>query len=188
MIQTQIDSIIKVIKKEENKLLTEDKSKINSYENLEKQEKELENILEKEVSEEIIENCINLMDKYKPKKEEIKIYANVKKINELWKKDKSLYISKIYENIENKAKYLNSRKDLIEGNISEPPKIYYNEEKELIIFENGRHIFSNLRDLRCKKILIITDVKTKKILEELENNKIEIVKEVKVKINKSNVK
>jgi hypothetical protein len=113
---------------------------------------------------------------------------SVKKINELWKKDKHLYISKIYENIENKAKYLKSRKDLLEGNILEPPKIYYNEEKELIIFENGRHIFSNLRDLGCKKIPIITNKNTKKVLEELENKKVEIVKEVKEKKNKSNIK
>ena len=31
-------------------------------------------------------------------------------------------------------------------------------------------------------------IKTKKILDELENNKIEIVKEIKIKKNKSNIK
>ena len=57
---------------------------------------------------------------------------------------------------------------MIELKILEPPKLYYDKEKELIIFERGRYCFSNFRDFGCKKILIITNKNTKKKLEELE--------------------
>ena len=166
---------------------SEDKSIFMNYyetpevqEIMKKQEEELKDILEKEVSKKLLEKYVGLMEKYKPQNSEIIMNVSVKIINELWEKDKSNYISKIYENIENKGKYLNSRKNLLEGNVLEPPKIKYDKENSLIIFENGRHRFSNLRDLGCEKIPIITDKNTKKYLERFEKkNKESETKKVK---------
>lgn len=113
------------------------------------------------VEQEIIDDCIEKLKKYKTGNDEILKIVKINKINNLWKKDKDMYISEIYEEIKYKNKYLNSKKDLLEKKIEIPPIIYYDEEKDLIIFVNGMHRFSNLRDLGCKEIsVIVRDNKT----------------------------
>ncbi len=98
--------------------------------------------------------------------------VDVNKINNLWKKDKDLYISENYEEIKYPNKYLKSKKNLLEKKIEIPPTIMYDKEKDLISFEYGRHRFSNLRDLGCNKIpIIVKDKETIKKIEELEKIK-----------------
>ena len=125
------------------------------------------------IEQEIIDDCIEKFKKYKCKKGEKLKIVKIDEINNLWKKDKDKYISEIYEEIKYKNKYLNSKKDLLEKKIEIPPIIYYDEEKDLITFENGRHRFSNLRDLGCKEIpVIVNNNETIKKIEELEKNDI----------------
>ena len=102
----------------------------------------------------------------------------LKKINDLLKKNKQDYVSKIHANRKNKDKYLKSRKDIIDGIKFEPPKIFYDEDKEQIIFENGKNIFSNLRDLGCKNLSIITDINTNEKMKKLGISEISEVPEV----------
>lgn len=154
MLQTQIELITTLIKNQE--FLKNDNELI-----INKNEEQFE------LTEDLIENCIDNWNDYELKNGEILLSVNIKKINDLWKKDENNYISKKYENIENKEKYLKIKKDLIELKILEPPKIYYDKEKELIIFERGRNCFSIFRDFGCEEIIIITNKNTKKKLKKL---------------------
>lgn len=124
------------------------------------------------VEQEIIDDCIEKFKKYETKKGEMLKIVDVNKINNLWKKDKDLYISEIYEEIKYPNKYLKSKKKLLDKKIEIPPTIMYDKEKDLISFEDGRHRFSNLRDLGCNKIpVIVKDKETIKKIEELEKIK-----------------
>ena len=194
LIQVQIDLISKVIKKQEIPIINNDNdgneinnddnddNEINDDDNDDNESNDnkstksnvdnLENILEKEITESNLLNYINILNKWEIKKGEKVIEYSVKKINELWKKNVQNYISKKYSNIENKKKYLQARKDLIECKVLEPLKINYDKITDSIIFKNGTNIFSNLRDLGCKNIPIITNKETAKILEEKFNQKI----------------
>ena len=154
MLQTQIELITTLIKNQE--FLKNDNELI-----INKNEEQFE------LTEDLIENCIDNWNDYELKNGEILLSVNIKKINDLWKKDENNYISKKYENIENKEKYLKIKKDLIELKILEPPKIYYDKKKELIIFERGRNCFSIFRDFGCEEIIIITNKNTKKKLKKL---------------------
>jgi hypothetical protein len=81
------------------------------------------------------------------------VNGNVNEIDKLWKKTK-LYI----EPFSNTKKYINSKKDIIEGKVDIPPIITINDldENDLeLSFENGRHRFANLRDAGVKNIPII---------------------------------
>lgn len=141
---------------------------IPSFKEYEKKEYEkIKYIKDVIIEQEIIDDCIEKFKKYEPQDGEILKIVNIDKINNLWKKDKALYISEIYEEIKFPNKYLNSRKDLLEKNITIPPKIIYDEENDLISFENGRHRFSNLRDLGCKEIPVIILNEDKEKIEEL---------------------
>jgi len=75
------------------------------------------------------------------------ITCNINKINKSWK-NSSLYISTNLFDIENKQKYIQSRKDLFNMKVDKPPFIYLNENND-IEFINGRHRFANLRDMNC---------------------------------------
>jgi len=141
---------------------------IPSFKEYEKKEYEkIKYIKDVIIEQGIIDDCIEKFKKYEPQDGEILKIVNIDKINNLWKKDKALYISEIYEEIKFPNKYLNSRKDLLEKNITIPPKIIYDEENDLISFENGRHRFSNLRDLGCKEIPVIILNEDKEKIEEL---------------------
>ena len=169
-----LDKIIKLqpIKNDENNIIeindtTLHNIKINLelYKKIESSYEDLKYIEKIEIKNDKIVKCINLMKKYKPKLNEKIIMVNLKKINDLWKKDEN-YLCDDYEKIINKNKYLWSRLDLIEENINEPPVIIYDEDKDLISFINGRHRFSNLRDLGCEEIPVI-------IIDKITFNKIE---------------
>lgn len=141
---------------------------INIYKNesykmfLEKCEKEgIEKhgyILEENITEEIIKRCFNKMMEYELNGESdeysvIKI-GNIKNINESWKNDKC-YLSENYENLKNKTKYLRSRIDIFENKISKPPEI--GTLSGHVGFVNGRHRFSNFRDLGEEIIPVIIE-------------------------------
>ena len=119
----------------------------------------------------IITTTINKLKDYKPyhtvewfleegysKKEandykEIIVNGNVNEIDKLWKKTE-LYI----EPFSNIKKYINSKKDIIEGKVDIPPMIAINDldDNDLkLIFVNGRNRFANLRDAGVKNIPII---------------------------------
>ena len=84
---------------------------------------------------------------------QIVVNGNVNQIDELWKKTE-LYI----EPFSNTKKYINSKKDIIDGKVDIPPIIAINDldKNDLqLIFQNGRHRFANLRDAGVKNIPII---------------------------------
>jgi hypothetical protein len=101
------------------------------------------------------EQIINTLKLYKCKKGYTKVILDTTKVNNNWKKSKFHLTN--YENLpylNDKAKYLGSRKNLIDGNVIEPPTIKINNEGN-IEFENGRNRFANLRDLGVKFIPFI---------------------------------
>lgn len=158
-----LDKIIKLppIKNEKNNVIQIDETLLqNTKINLELYKKinssydDLKYIEKIEIKKDKILKCLDLMKKYEPKPNEKIIIVNLKKINNLWKKDEN-YLCDDYKKIINKNKYLWSRLDLIEENIIEPPAIIYDEDDDLIRFINGRHRFSNLRDLGCEEIPVI---------------------------------
>lgn len=95
--------------------------------------------------------CIDNMSKYKnyDSKNQTIILLNVEKINSSWLKSDN-YINNfnliLNENV--KAKYIQSRIDMINCVVKKPPYIYMLNEN--IEFENGRNRFANLRDLGVK--------------------------------------
>jgi hypothetical protein len=109
---------------------------------------------------------IDTLKQYKCKKGYTKVILDTTKVDNSWKKSK-LYLTN-YENLphlNDKAKYLGSRKNLFEGNVIEPPKININDEGN-VEFENGRNRFANLRDLGVEFIPFIV---CKKELTEIKN-------------------
>lgn len=154
----------------------EKKGKMINFYEIPKIKESIENEVEKikyikdvDVDQETINYCMEKFKEYVPKKGETLKIVNVEKINNLWKKDKDMYINEIYEEIKYPLQYLKSRDNLLKKKIIEPPRIVYDEEQDLITFENGRHRFSNLRDLGCKEIpVIVIDNETIKKIEELE--------------------
>ena len=124
----------------------------------------------------IIRTTINKLKDYKPyhtvewflkegysKKDandykEIIVNGNVNQIDELWKKTE-LYIKPF----SNTKKYINSKKDIIDGKVDIPPIIAINDldDNDLdksnlkLIFENGRNRFANLRDAGVENMPII---------------------------------
>ncbi len=67
-------------------------------------------------------------------------------------KNTNYYISDNYKKITNKNKYLQSRINLLNKKIKKSLEIEYLDEENMISFINGRHRFSNSRDLECKEI------------------------------------
>ena len=96
------------------------------------------------------DELISVIKNYKCNNYEIIEEFNIQKINNNWKKSSS-YIDK-YDNLlysHVKAKYLGSRRDLINLRVYKPPIIVINFDGQ-IEFENGRNRFANLRDLGVK--------------------------------------
>jgi len=96
------------------------------------------------------DELISVIKNYKCNNYEIIEEFNIQKINNNWKKSSS-YIDK-YDNLlysHVKAKYLGSRRDLINLRVDKPPMIVINFDGQ-IVFENGRNRFANLRDLGVK--------------------------------------
>ena len=81
------------------------------------------------------------------------IFCNINKINNSWKKS-LLYITSNISELENKDKYIQSKKDLLSMKVEKPPFIYLTDDNN-IEFIDGRHRFANLRDMNCKKMPFI---------------------------------
>ncbi len=69
---------------------------------------------------------------------------NIKKVDKAWSKSQ-YYINKELENIFQKGKYVNSRRDFMKGKILEAPIIEY--KNGIIEVINGRNRMANMRDL-----------------------------------------
>jgi hypothetical protein len=114
-----------------------------------------EYILNESIPYHTIMCTINKMLNYECNDYEILIMLNIKKLNDSWQLSDN-YID-TYNNLSfGKLKYINSRFDLINFNIEEPPYIYRNDTNN-IEFYNGRHRFSNLRDIGIINIPCIID-------------------------------
>lgn len=133
--------------------LPEDINKINKFKN---------EILYIQLSDDDINSFLNNMKKYKTHHvEETIIECDIKKINNAWKKT-NYYIPENFNEIKNKMKYLNSRKDLIGNEITKPPEIYF--ENNYIMFYDGRNRFSNFRDLGCERMPFIIEKSQEKLI------------------------
>jgi len=95
---------------------------------------------------------------------------DVRIINNLWKPTRD-YIGK-FDNIiypSAKEKFLNSKRDIIEGKVTVPPYIYVDNNGN-IDFYNGRNRFANLRDAGAIDIpCVIEKVDYKKLLRLIKN-------------------
>jgi len=69
----------------------------------------------------------------------------IDEIDEKWANG-NYRIPKVFDDIDNKGKYIQSRNDLINGLVDEPPFICINSETDTVGFTDGRNRFSNLRD------------------------------------------
>ena len=81
----------------------------------------------------------------------IKMELNIDKLDELWKYSK-YYIQKDWNEIIDKAKYINSRRDILSGRVIELPYIEYNGIYIEVI--NGRNRLANYRDMGIKRIKV----------------------------------
>jgi hypothetical protein len=101
----------------------------------------------------ILERLVNYRRRWV---DDIVVWGDIDKIDNLWKDDVNYYISPNFEEIKTKEKYLNSRKDLFDMKVNEPPRITIKfTDKPIIGFTDGRHRFSNLRDMGVKKMPIL---------------------------------
>ena len=82
------------------------------------------------------------------KNKQIIVSCNVDVMNTVWKNDPEYYI---YRKLT--KKYICSKRNIMSGNMDEPPKIGIIDN--LVMFTNGRHRFANLRDNGVKYIPII---------------------------------
>lgn len=110
-------------------------------------------ILYEDVSISHINNNINLMSKYLHNDNLIIIELDINIIDKLWRYD-ALYVDifKNNTNNESKYKYIKTRINLLTLLINKPPHISLNNNDNYVYFINGRHLFSNMRDLGCTKI------------------------------------
>lgn len=130
-------------------------------------------LLNQNISDDKIRHTIRLMSSYNdlPKKCKL-IFINVELINNSWKKTKD-YIGK-FDTIKyygSKQKLLNSKKDLMELNVSIPPYIYLDNNGN-IDFCNGRNRFANLRNAGVKDMpFVIETTDYKKFIKQLQKNR-----------------
>lgn len=127
------------------------KGKIIDYEKLSKfliPEEEKQNILNQSITKNQVDQWINLMttgSNKDMKKERTLINLNIEKVEKSWKLSKN-YLSDDFEKILIKNKYIHSRKNLINNQVLRAPQIFINNGQ--IEFLDGRHRFSNIRDLK----------------------------------------
>lgn len=122
----------------------------NFYNSIPKEDtKRLESeVFKLEFTNEKINEILNLM-----KKPNTRI-LDVNSIDELWKNEET-YLSRQYEELLRKGKYLQSRKNLYNLKVHSPPIICLEENR--VSFINGRHRFANLRDLGVEKMPFIIE-------------------------------
>jgi hypothetical protein len=110
-------------------------------------------ILDEIITERMIKLCEDKMMLHEPNPDCIISIGNIKNINNSWKNNEK-YLSENYDELECKNKYLNSRINIYNNKIDKPPEIEVDNNKN-ITFKDGRHRFSNFRDLEKKTIPII---------------------------------
>ena len=105
-------------------------------------------------------HTVEAMQEYKdlPKKCKL-VIIDTKKINNSWKKTKD-YIGKFdaIKYYSAKQKFLNSKRDIIELQVSVPPYIYLDSNGN-IDFCNGRNRFANLRNAGVKEMPFVIETK-----------------------------
>ena len=100
----------------------------------------------------LVEQTLSKMRAYVPSRGDIIVEVDVLAIDSLWKNDPSMYINPKIAGDDNDEraikKFINSKKDIMEGKVTIPPIIYLNTYDKVIDirFQNGRNRFSNLRD------------------------------------------
>ena len=117
-------------------------------------------LLHQNIPTDKITDTIAIMCKYKniPKKCRL-VMIDSKKIDNSWKKTKD-YIGK-FDTIKYygaKQKLLNSKKDIMELQVSVPPYIYLDSNGN-IDFCNGRNRFANLRNAGVKEMPFVIESK-----------------------------
>jgi len=137
------------------------KDKLNDKKELLKQY----NKLSSELFTKIIHNMTTIFDMI-PESPYCMFYADINKINKLWKNDNH-YISRNFKKIKNQMKYINSREDLFNLKVKEPPILSFLSNNTTISFTNGRHRFANLRDLKAKYIPVIMPLHQHHLLEKI---------------------
>ena len=111
-------------------------------------------VFDKPIPREVIKRTIQQMKQYDYKKDSVPEYprsivmGNVSKIDKLWKQTMSYVDGTITK------KLVNSKSDILNGKVEEPPFIGFDMSDNLT-FENGRHRFANLRDSGVKTIPIL---------------------------------
>ena len=82
------------------------------------------------------------------------ISIDINKLDDDWKNsNENQYISRNFSELENQKKYICSLQDIINNDVLDPPIIDIKDN--FVYFENGRHRFSNLRDIGVKTIPIL---------------------------------
>jgi hypothetical protein len=107
---------------------------------------EEELIIENPIPFENMELTLSKMKNYKPDKGDILVNGNINAIDNLWKNGNYINPKAIGENKSTVQKYINSKKDIINGKVEIPPILYLDSSEPSIEFENGRNRFSNIRD------------------------------------------
>ncbi len=102
-----------------------------------------------------IDNFIKLLDDYKHNKKYVKCYLNVLNFDLIWC-NSDCYIHKNIHANKTINKYLQSRIDLFNLHVTQPPILFFDDIHNFIFkFDNGRHRYANLRDLGCIKIPVL---------------------------------
>jgi hypothetical protein len=114
-------------------------------------EKELKRIMEMR-GDKKEEDFYNRMKETTSKDRDYELLENVdiKTFDILWSYS-DFYLSRRFEEIKQKSKYINSRRDLMKMRIDQPPFIEVLPYGMVEIL-NGRNRFANMRDLKFKKI------------------------------------
>ena len=105
------------------------------------------------------------MNNHVPSRGTIIVEGDVFAIDKLWKNDSDVYINRKleggYKDNRELAKYMNSKKDIMEGKVEIPPIMWIRISKQIteIRFTNGRNRFANLRDVGIKTIPIVIEKK-----------------------------
>jgi len=137
-------------------------------------------IIEKSIPFEILDLTLSKMKSYKPDKGDILVNGNVSAIDNLWKKSNYINPKAIGENKSTVQKYINSKKDIIDGKVEIPPILGLDLSEPSVIFENGRNRFSNMRD---SGIITMPIIISKRQLSDFKNLKLITIENVG-KINK----
>ena len=84
------------------------------------------------------------------------VWCDVAKINKYWSRNTKLFIPPFARSNDDWKKdwkgYFVSKTRILKGEISEPPNIQVSKDERIILFENGRHRFANLRDSKVPAV------------------------------------